>query len=129
MLWAQIICSRLSAEVEELDILQDTQAAYRKARGTLDIIYIMNTLFHNVINSGRKLYALFIDLKAAFDSICRERLWRIMEKRGISKYIIYISTPHEIGENRFYTSKGLKQGCPLSPLLFAIYISDIDNVL
>lgn len=45
-LWAQIICSRLSAEVEELRILPDTQAAYRKARGTLDNIYIMNTLIH-----------------------------------------------------------------------------------
>lgn len=35
-----------------------------------------------------KLYAIFVDLKAAFDTVDRVILWNIMEKVGISKYLI-----------------------------------------
>ena len=36
----------------------------------------------------KKLIALFVDLKAAFDSADREKLWEAMEKRGISEGMI-----------------------------------------
>lgn len=32
-----------------------------------------------------KLVATFIDLKAAFDSVDRETLWKVLEKREISE--------------------------------------------
>ena len=36
----------------------------------------------------KKLIALFVDLKAAFDSADREKLWETMQKRGISQGMI-----------------------------------------
>ena len=37
---------------------------------------------------GNKLYAIFVDLKAAFDTVNRDKLWETMEKGNINKYLI-----------------------------------------
>ena len=50
--------------------------------------HILNHITQRAKNRKEKLYALFVDLKAAFDTVVREKLWEIMEKKGISKYII-----------------------------------------
>lgn len=134
-LFAQIICNRLTKETEATRILPQTQSGFRKGRSTIDNIYILDTCANLQINSKKHLYALFIDLKAAFDSIDRTRLWTTLRRKGISEYIvrcceeIYRVTPITIGSDTFYTTRGVKQGCPLSPILFAIYLNDIEEVL
>lgn len=134
-MWAQILCNRLTKEIEERNLLPETQAGFRIGRCTIDNIYILNALAQKSINKRGKLYTLFIDLKAAFDTINREQLWKIMERLKISRYLIncikeiYRVTPLTVGTTTFFTSKGLKQGCPLSPILFALYIYDLDDVL
>ena len=73
-----------------------------------------------------------MDLKAAFDTMNREKLWRVLEEEGISSYIterikeLYEETRScvrmEEGETEdFWTIKGVRQEYLLSPALFCIY--------
>lgn len=78
-------------------------------------------------------YALFVDLKAAFDKVDRQKQWEVMEKKDLNKGLIErirkiyektkatVRTKEDYAEE-FTVKKGLRQGCVLSPSLFNIYI-------
>lgn len=52
--------------------------------GTVDNIYTLNFLINRQLGKkGGKLVALFVDMKAAFDSVDREILIGIMRELGI----------------------------------------------
>src|SRR6218665_445185 len=75
----------------------------------------------------------FVDFKKAFDSVHRETLWKIMKSYGIPQKIIGIiqnfydgsrcAVRHggEMGE-WFQVITGVRQGCVLSPLIFALVV-------
>lgn len=64
-------------------MVPQNQAGFRRDMGTMDNVYIVNYLINRQLsrNSG-KLVALFVDLKAAFDSVDREILVRSLKGRG-----------------------------------------------
>lgn len=139
-IYASIINKRWLEEMERKEKFEDFQAGFRKGRGTADNIYVLNHVMQTRIARPRgKVYLVFIDLKAAFDKLDREVLWRAMEDLGLNVNTIrsvkevYQETrcKIKIGDrlsNSFWVDKGLRQGCPLSPTLFNIYISDLEKV-
>lgn len=78
---------------------------------------------------------MFVDLKVAFDSVDRGKLIEAMEKRGIRKSLTRrtkeimretscrVRAGGKIGE-KFWTERGVKQGCPLSPLLYNVLTAE-----
>lgn len=135
-LLASIINHRLQQFVEENHILPDTQNGFRQKRSTVDNLYILNAAISVTTSRPKgKLFAFFVDFTTAFDTVNRRILWTIMERKGIPIEIInviqqmYSSTAYEVGGQEFNSHMGVKQGCPLSPLLFAIYIADLDTLL
>lgn len=105
---------------------------FRKQRGTMDDIVLLNKLIEEGKSSSEKnkMYAFFADLKGAFDKVNREKLWKIVEEEGVNKELVqemkmlFEETKCEIKVNgeiigEFWT----KQGCPLSEILFISYAS------
>ena len=82
------------------------------------------------------LSLLFVDLSKAFDKIPQDLLWDKRNRIGFHPNFIkvlqtlYTNCHVTIMVNgcateKVYLRSGVKQGCPLSPLLFALFMSDI----
>jgi len=57
-------------DVKGKRLIPPNQAGFRKGMGTLDNIYVLNFLINRQVRKKRKL-TLFVNLKAAFDSVDR----------------------------------------------------------
>ena len=84
----------------------------------------------------KKLYACFVDFRKAFDSVWHKGLFQKLEALGLHGKIlqlvqvIYKSTKcavkYDDNLTQFFEfTKGVRQGCPLSPLLFNLYVNDL----
>lgn len=71
-------------QVDNMKLISDNQAGFRKGRSTLENIFILVTLINMTHQKGGKIYAFFIDLKTAFDKIPRQKMWSKMIKLGLS---------------------------------------------
>ena len=87
-----------------------------------------------------KLYACFVDFKKAFDSVWHKGLFYKMKNNNLSGKVldlikdIYKKTKCAIKVKDSLTeffdyNKGVRQGCPLSPILFNIYVNDIIKIM
>ena len=112
---------------------------------TADNVFILRTLVDqakaNINVKKRKLYTCFVDFSKAFDTIPRGLLWHRLEQLGVtgrfleavkgmySKVEVAIKTRAGILARRFESTLGVKQGCPLSPTLFGLYIDELEALL
>ena len=144
-LYAALIDKRLSSWTEANDLRARGQAGFRADHRTTDNVFILQTLIDQAkthLNAKkRKLYTCFVDFSKAFDTIPRDLLWRRLQQLGVtgrilkaiqgmySKVEVAIKTRHGILARRFDSTLGVKQGCPLSPTLFGLYIDELEPLL
>ena len=81
-LFTVIINERLKKWAVQNEIISDAQFGFKADYSTVDAIFILQSLINKTINKKKNLYACFIDLKRAFDSVYRNGLWYKMIKSG-----------------------------------------------
>nr|VZI03823.1 unnamed protein product [Spirometra erinaceieuropaei] len=105
------------------------QAGFRAGRRCADQIFTLRHILEFRHNCQQSTVVCFIDFAAAFDSVHRESLWRIMVLDGVPAKIIamikayYRSTTARVLVRKnlsqpFGIRSGVRQGCILSPILF-----------
>ncbi|BHF78953.1 hypothetical protein SprV_0602207000 [Sparganum proliferum] len=105
------------------------QAGFRAGRGCADQIFTLRRILEFRHSYQQPTAVCFVDFAAAFDSVHRESLWRIMALDGVPAKIIamikayYRSTTAGVLirnnlSQPFGIRSGVRQGCILSPILF-----------
>ena len=140
-IFTQILCLRLQSWAED-SVLNEFQTGFRRNRGCLDNIFTLNSLIQIQFNKNpsRKVFALFIDFSKAFDSVNHNLLWNKLSAMGVSSKFIRIfkdlyekATIRVRNQNAFSDpidiDIGVLQGEILSPLLFALFLNDLETYL
>ena len=83
----------------------------------------------------------FVDLQKAYNSVDRERLWKVLARAGVPEEMIAVICQFHDGmqaqvrmddgelSDWFEVTQGLRQGCVLSPLLFNIFLAAATEVV
>jgi hypothetical protein len=116
--------------------IREEQAGFRPQRGCIDHIFTLRQILEHRHTYRQPTIVVFLDLKAAFDSVFRKGLWNCLQRYGVPpKYIQLLKALYNNSESRvrvynklsrpFSTQSGVRQGCPISPFLFNYVIDDI----
>ena len=139
-LYSHILDNRLRSWAEDNNIINDNQFGFRENKSTVDCLFILQTIVNIQLHKKRKMYCAFVDFKKAFDLVYRNGIWfKLCESDAplaIVKAIkaIYNSVKvcvRNLGSisDCFDSLVGVKQGEPLSPLLFILFLNDLAEEL
>lgn len=138
-IFTSILRNRLSSWAEERRLLGEGQNGFRHGRSCTDSLFILSSLINNQVSKrGGKLFAFFVDFRQAFDRINHVLLWRKLSSMDISSKVLKLliefytgaTVRIVLGENNtdeIPLKNGVLQGDSLSPLLFALFLSDFEE--
>ena len=98
------------------------------------MIFVLRQIQQKCREQNMGLYAAFVDLTKAFDTVSHDGLWKILARLGCPpKCLTVLRQLHEGQQGQvkhngflwgsFPISNGVKQGCILAPTLFSIFFS------
>ena len=138
--YSKVLNARLTEVAEVHNLLGEVQNGFRKNRSGIDSVFTLNTILWKTIAKRRKVNLAFLDLTKAYDSVNRDTLWKKLSRMGFGgKFLASLQSLYKsdyvtcesngVTTKPVYLGRGLRQGCSLSPMLFALYVSDMSRDL
>lgn len=137
-LFTSILNKRLNVFIETTEQLSEYQSGFRSQHSTLDNCFVLSSLIMLYKRNKKKLYCAIVDYAKAFDTVCHSGLWYKLRKCGIKGNFINVlysmykgiksCVQSSKGRSDFFPCNiGVRQGENLSPLLFSIFINDLET--
>ncbi|MCP4141338.1 MAG: hypothetical protein GY755_13825 [Chloroflexi bacterium] len=133
----KILDGNIKIELDQIDknnnIIQINQGGFKQKEGAIEHLFVLKNIWHY----NNKICCAFLDLKKAYDSVWREKLYKKLEVEcKINKNTIdfikamYKNTWSTVRINnklspKIQTHKGLFQGALSSPILFNFFINSL----
>ena len=135
-IYTSILNARVTLWCEKHGVLSEEQAGFRPGRSTVDHIFTLSEVLRLRRARKKQTYCAFLDIRKAYDTVHRDGLWKRLIEVGIrGKMWRVLKNLYDIvescvlvGKRRtewFTVEAGVRQGCILSPILFAIFIDGL----
>ena len=139
-IFTTVLNTRIVSYCEQSNVLSDAQFGFRKGRSTVDAQFVLLNLIQKFLNENKRLYCVFVDFKKAFDCVNRNALWLKMSNCGIRGKVLrivkdmYENVKSSVKVLNTYSSFfeyaiGLRQGEVMSPILFSLFLEDLELFL
>jgi hypothetical protein len=136
--YASLLESKLSTYLERHRLRSACQSGFRPGLGTQDALFIVRHLQakhcdNRVRPPPPPVFACFVDFSKAFDKMRRDHLWSRLDTLGLEgELLAALQAMYKVVKMRvkvsgrlgaaFDSLLGVKQGDPLSPVLFGAFI-------
>ena len=133
-IWARRIARRAEGR------LDNHQGGFRLRRSTADQILTLWETLRGRSEMGKPTFLFFIDFRKAFDTVWHDGLWHRLWESGIQSKPwrilrqLYRNVQARVRVGDRLTSpvrmqQGVRQGCPLSPVLFNLFVDELSRRL
>lgn len=134
-----VIKRHLNYFLEQNNIIPDYSFGFKKKTSAINCVNTLISHVHNAKRNKKVVIATFLDLSKAFDNvdikILLKKLSELKVPTAIVNWIYYYlkkrNTKLILNDGTVLTTttnKGLPQGCPLSPILFNIYTTELHSL-
>ena len=140
-LFNKLLQKRLEKMCQSKGFISDVQGSSKAGSRTSDHLLIVKFLIDKYVKQGGKyLYTCFVDLRKAFDTVPRTKLfYTLLKDYSIGgKFLKILQEMYSNNEifvklsdgllQPFKTTVSVKQGCVFSPILFNLYIEKICQI-
>ena len=136
----KILQRRMDPICEREGFYGSVQYGFRKRRSTADCVFIILAAVRAARRKHHSISLAFCDISKAYDSVCRELLYLKLKNVGFGGKVVGLIRAMYFNDcvrlnmasgltDPVYFTQGVKQGCSLSPMLFALYVSGLGDAL